>query len=298
MNLNASPGSVTDPNPAVGAPQLFDFSTLSPATVSDLGSRTWLVRAHNIIFALTDLEAGDHLTRDDVDEHMLVALTEGQRLDIRAGGGIVGVTGRSIAVIPPGTSEITARSRGRIIRLFALSASDLKDRCPNNDYYTTGASRAATAKPWPEPRSKRVHVYSRLDDIPARPERLGRIFRNRHAMVNFLYPRVGPRDPATLSPHKHDDFEQLSYADSGEYVHHLREAWGKDRLAWREDQHIQAGSPSLLIIPPPVIHTSEAIGAGTNQLIDVFAGPRADFSARDGLVLNADDYPVPAELRS
>jgi hypothetical protein len=293
MSLNASLQTAVDPNPAAGTSQLFDFSTMPPASVSDMGSPTWLVRAHNIVFALTDLHAGDHLTRDDVDEHMLVVLASDQRLDMRANGDVVGVAGQSIAVIPPGTSEISAVSGGRIVRLFALSASDLRDRCPNDGYYAAGASRAATAKPWPEPRSTSVHVYPRLDDIPARPERLGRIFRSRHAMVNFLYPRVGPRDPSTLSPHTHGDFEQLSYADSGEYVHHLREAWGKDRRAWREDQHVRVGSPSLIIIPPAVIHTSEAIGDGTNQLLDIFAGPRADFSSRDGWVLNANDYPAP-----
>jgi hypothetical protein len=44
-----------------------------------------------------------------------------------------------------------------------------------------------------------------------------------------------------------------------------------------------------------VIHTTQDIGEGTTWLIDVFGPPRIDFSSRPGFVLNAADYPMPAQ---
>jgi hypothetical protein len=80
----------------------------------------------------------------------------------------------------------------------------------------------------------------------------------------------------------------------GSFVHHLRYPWSPDKTRWREDEHERyEGSPSVLVIPARVIHTSQDVGQGTTWLVDIFAPPRIDFSLKPGFVLNAGEYPMP-----
>ena len=97
-------------------------------------------------------------------------------------------------------------------------------------------------------------------------------------MVNWFYPDPGPRDPGKMSPHHHDDFEQISLQLAGDYVHHIRTPWTADMTTWRDDDHHHTTSPAMTIIPPPSIHTSQAVGETAHQLIDIFGPPRIDFS--------------------
>ena len=82
----------------------------------------------------------------------------------------------------------------------------------------------------------------------------------------------------------------------GDWIHHLRVPWGANRQDWRPDAHPELGSPSTTIIPAGVIHTSQGVAGDGMRLVDVFSPPRADFSLRPGVVRNAEDYPLPAEL--
>ena len=68
-------------------------------------------------------------------------------------------------------------------------------------------------------------------------------------MINVLTKREAPRDTTKLSPHSHDDFEQASLLLEGQYVHHMRYPWTTDMADWREDEHLEVGSPSVIVIP-------------------------------------------------
>jgi hypothetical protein len=85
---------------------------------------------------------------------------------------------------------------------------------------------------------------------------------------------------------------------AGSYVHHLRYPRTPDMTTWREDDHGAVDSPSLVVIPPHVIHTTQAVGTARTRLVDIFCPPRADFSLKPDWVRNAHDYPLPPHLAS
>jgi hypothetical protein len=254
---------------------------------------TPVVRAQNVILIHTDARDGDDLDNGTLEGELAIVVTDhSPAFTVLTGDGATKVDSAGLVVVPPGASRISVHGDGPLVRLVEATEAAWRDRVANADAYAENHPRVALLERWPAPAEARVRFYP-LSEVPADPKRFGRIFRTRSFMVNFLPQQDGPRDPHKLSPHHHDDFEQLSLAVQGEYVHHIRTPWVPDRSTWREDEHVRIGSPSVTIIPPPTVHTSEASDPGVNQLIDIFSPPRVDFSEKPGWVLNADDYPMP-----
>lgn len=265
-----------------------------PTRVSALGSRHWIVRSRTCVVAYSKLVAGDAVERNDQsDEYMVLFTDPDAAATVEAGPDRRSIDGETLVIVPPGPSRIVAGGDTTVVRIFSNQSTDLCAEAANAARFAHDDPTVAPFTPWPDPCAGHgLRVYP-MADVPTDPQRFGRLFRGSTVMVNWFVPVDGPRDPAKLSPHHHDDFEQLSLQMQGDYVHHLRTAWTPDLGTWRDDEHLAASSPALTVITPPTIHTSQAVGDHMHELIDIFCPPRIDFSMRPGWVLNADDYPMP-----
>ena len=206
-------------------------------------------------------------------------------------GHSAGVPGRSVSVVPAGSYELKLSQAG----CGCILSTNRKDQQPalNAASYQTPDARVAPVGPaWPRVNgADNIRVYEiDMFKAPADNPRL-KMLQSATMSINWV-DYDGPRDRKALSPHAHADFEQASLAVAGDFVHHLRVAWGKNAEEWRDDEHKPAPSPSVLVIPPELIHTTEGVGPGHHLLIDIFAPPRRDFIGR-GWVFNAADYRDP-----
>ncbi|MCL6705810.1 hypothetical protein M8R20_02245 [Pseudomonas sp. R2.Fl] len=260
--------------------------------VHDAAGKTWLLRANNFVLAWSDATAGASFSRVGQSDEYAVLLPETGAV-IEWNDQITEVPGWSLAFVPAGDSIVTLPDGGPMARLFTTRAVDLAEQSLNARAYDIPRPHIPEFAPWPEPADGwKVRHYSL--DVPREEGRFGRIFRCTTMMINVLDPYEGPRDTSKMSPHHHEDFEQCSLAIKGEFSHHLRWPWTTDMADWRDDTVVTMESPSALVIPPPVVHTTRAVGSATNQLIDIFCPPRNDFSEKTGWVLNAEDYPMPS----
>jgi len=270
------------------------FYETPPAEDKD-DARTWYARGQNFIIAYTEGKKGAVLDRaDQPDEYVVMLPDTRPGAEIAWGKERVTVPGHSISFVPAGKSSVTLQDATRVVRMMTTRSDDLARLCANADSYATPHPNIPKFEPWPAASGgERIRTYDL--DVASTPGRFGRIFRCSTFMVNFLDPKNGPRDTTKMSPHHHDDFEQCSLALAGTFIHHLRWPWTTDMNEWRADQHERCGSPSVTVIPPPAIHTSQALDPGVNLLVDIFCPPRMDFSTKPGWVLNGDEYPLPAQ---
>lgn len=285
------PARSIDPATPVKPSQWVEFLTHEPTESTPLGGRTWVARAANAVIAYSQVVRGDILARhDQPDEYAVLMYSDSAPVTVRAGDETATIAEEAFVVVPPGASEVRADADGVVIRLFSTRADDLRAGALNADAYAEPDLRAAPLEPWPDPVGGfRLRVYP-LADTPIAEGRFGRIFRTTNLMVNFLAEEPEPRNPRKLSPHHHDDFEQISLAVKGRFMHHIRYPWGPDSTQWRPDESREIQTPSICVIPPPTVHTTQGVGPH-QQLIDIFSPPREDFSS-SGWVLNADDYPA------
>jgi len=258
------------------------------------GTATWWTRSQALLIGYSSAYACDALEVDGVDGEYAVLVLDGAEVSIEHETGSATATEPAVAIVPPGASAVHVTAPGTIIRVFAAAtAPSLAAGSVNAGDYDTPDANVASFAAWPDPpEGHRVRVYP-LSEHPLQSGMLGRIFRCSTVMINVLPEDDQPRDPTQLSPHHHDDFEQVSLQVHGDYVHHMRVPWTPDSSTWRDDEHQRCASPAVVVIPPPLVHTSQSVEEMHHWLIDVFAPPRRDFSERPGWVRNADDYPMP-----
>jgi len=265
----------------------------TPAHETEGSASTWWNRAANMITAYSEVVDGSVLHRaGNADEYFLWALFT--PCEVSAGGETVSVPAGSVVIVPPGESSVRFAQAGAVWRGFTSLNSDLLEKPPNSHEYAERPAGVAPVGAWPmPPGGYRIRVYN-LDDTPAgKPH----CYAHRTAMTNFAWPvATSPRAADAMSPHTHDDFEQVSIIHSGTMVHHMRRAWSRNLSEWLPDEHEIVTAPAVVISKPPDVHTTQAVTAGERVgLIDFFAPVRWDFSTIDGMVVNRAEYPMLAQ---
>ena len=248
------------------------------------------VRGQNFLIDWFDASQAAAVSFASRDETMVMLFESAGT--ISDGSRRLDVPSRSLSVLPAGAYEIKLNGAGRGC-VLSTERSDVTSIPLNAASYEPLDTRVAAVGPsWQRTGDTKAIQVFEIDKIkaPADNPRL-KMFQSATMSINWV-DYDGPRDRSALSPHSHRDFEQASLAVNGDFMHHLRVEWGKNANEWREDEHKSAPSPSVLVIPPELIHTTEGVNSGHHLLIDIFAPPRRDFIAKNW-VHNAGEYRDP-----
>jgi hypothetical protein len=257
------------------------------------GTRRWLSRSQNAVIEWVEAGAGAR-PFEAASEHEMMVLLLTAGATIEGAGQRVRAATRSLCILPPGSFSIGPEGAGACA-VFASARSDLAGRRVLNGatYARPDARVAPIGAPY-----RRLKAPDRIEvialDAVAAPDDNPRLkmFQSATLSINWVE-YTGPRDRTALSPHSHADFEQISLAAAGDFVHHFRVNWARNANLWRDDVHTRVPSPSVAVIPVHLVHTTEGVGDERHLLIDVFSPPRRDFIAK-GWVANARDYEPPA----
>lgn len=274
------------------------FHDMDPQVVSPDGkAKTWITRGGNFAVSYSEVLPGAVLELDSPEEYMVILPPDGTTATIEAGGDSVAAGADSLTIVPPGSSRITATSKGVIARIISKANTAIMDLASNAATYADGAPELAPPDLWPAPPSGfRLRHYPLAPHANPNGERIQpRVFRSTNMLVNIFAHYFTRRGTTSLSPHWHDDFEQASLTLKGTWVHHMRYNWGSNSANWWPDDHSEMGTPSVIIIPARAIHTSQDVGEDgpESALYDIFCPPRYDFASKKGFVINEDEYPLP-----
>ncbi|MGE3924837.1 MAG: hypothetical protein AB7G13_18040 [Lautropia sp.] len=276
--------------------RLADWSREAPQQIDAQGNPSWIVRAAHFVVvatAITGHRPVAALARDGDTEESMLIVPPGVSVLVEAGGERAESVGDTLFILPPGSSRARLRGDGMALQVLSHLARDVCALASNRSDYAGDCADVAPATRWPAPCGGyrlRTYPLARYGG----GGNMARVFRSTNLMVNVMSAYEAPRDPRALMPHAHADYEQITLCMAGRFVHHLRAPWLPDSTSWRDDEHLGVESPSALVIPPRLVHTTQAMDRGC-RLIDVFGPPRLDFSRVEGLVRNHQEYPMPEE---
>jgi mannose-6-phosphate isomerase-like protein (cupin superfamily) len=249
---------------------------------------TWSAQGQNFVVAWHQAGAGKlPLSASSEDEIMVLVM--GASATISGNDQRAAAESRSICILPAGSWELVLEPGGTCVVLTSLRGGVCETAVNRNSYIQADSRIDPIGTPYrPVRQGTEIRVLN-IDEVKA-PSDKPRLKMLQSATLSINWVEYnGPRNRAALSPHAHKNFEQGSLALEGNFTHHLRVEWGENANLWREDEHVTLGSPSLLVVPVGLIHTTEGVGDDRHLLIDIFSPPRADFIAK-GWIFNSQDY--------